>query len=489
MGASKPADRSSEQGYRSILRGTSAFGGVQMLNILAGLVRGKLVAVFLGTVGMGIVSLYNSALNTILRFASLGLNLSVVKEIAAAKSDSERLARVAGTARAMLYATAVLGALVCLVLSPWLSRLTFGDSAHTGGFAMLSLMAFFLIAGAGEMSVLQGLRDTRRLARATAVGSFAGLFVSVPLYWIFGQRGIVPSMIILTGMVYAFNCVSARRSLGAASFIAWRRLDTSVARTLVATGAVLMASDAVGTAFQYVLNAFVRYSGGLGDVGMWQAANSLTLQYSGVVFAALAMDYLPRLAAVAHSDSRLNLVVNRQMEIVAWLAGPLGALLVLFAPLVVRLLLTSEFEPVVPLIRAMGVALTLKAVMYPMAYIVFAKDNRRVFFWLEGVFCNTLTVILAVAGYWLYGLIGLGLAQIADNVICLAVYYVLNRRLYRFGLRRRVMLSCLTAISATAAVYAISLLPSSPGAWIAMGAFTLVICGFAVRTLLSLWRR
>ena len=44
--------------YSHILKYTSLFGGVQMLNILIGLVRNKLVAVLLGPAGMGLVALF-----------------------------------------------------------------------------------------------------------------------------------------------------------------------------------------------------------------------------------------------------------------------------------------------------------------------------------------------------------------------------------------------------------------------------------------------
>lgn len=41
-------------GYRHILKYTSVFGSVQGLNVIAGLVRNKFAALFLGTAGMGL---------------------------------------------------------------------------------------------------------------------------------------------------------------------------------------------------------------------------------------------------------------------------------------------------------------------------------------------------------------------------------------------------------------------------------------------------
>ncbi len=68
-----------DNSYKSIIKGTSIFGGVQILNILISLVRGKFVAMLLGPEGMGISALFTNSANSIQRLASLGLNLAIVK--------------------------------------------------------------------------------------------------------------------------------------------------------------------------------------------------------------------------------------------------------------------------------------------------------------------------------------------------------------------------------------------------------------------------
>lgn len=478
-----------EHSARSILRSTSAFGGVQIFQILTALVRGKLVAIFLGPAGMGIVQLYMTAATTIQRLASLGLNLAIVKETGAAAADADRLRTTAATARWLLRATALLGALVCAALAPWLSRVTFGSADYTWGFAGLSLMVFFAIGGQGEQALLQGLRLAGPLMRSSVVGTLCGLCVSVPLYWLWGTSAIVPSLIILAGAVYAFNRHSVSRALDSSGVTAVWRSQRPLMRTMLATGLVLMASDAIGSGCRYLLNAYLRFQGGMEDVGLFAAADSLTMQYSGVVFAALAMDYLPRLSAVARSDSRLRLAVNRQAEIVAWLAAPLGAALILAAPLIVRVLLTESFEPVVPLLRLMGFSLTLKAVMFPMGYIAFAKDNRRVFFWLEGVWGNALFVLLGVAGFRLYGLVGLGYAQALDCLLSIAVYYIVNRQLYGLGYGRRALISAGIAIGTGALTLAASYIPDTVTSYTLMSVLTLGAAVAGALRLRTLWRR
>ena len=94
--------------------------------------------------------------------------------------------------------------------------------------------------------------------------------------------------------------------------------------------------------------------------------------------------------------------------------------------------------------RWMGLGITLRALLMPMGYITFAKNNKKVFFALEGVFGNLLTLILSCLGFYFFGLIGLGYAFVADNAICLIVYYVVNRHLYGYGFTKtaRFAISC-----------------------------------------------
>ena len=71
-------EKLSTNSYRHVLKYTGIFGGVQVFNILVGLVRNKFVAILLGPEGMGLVSLLNTAMNFISQLTSLGVSFSVI---------------------------------------------------------------------------------------------------------------------------------------------------------------------------------------------------------------------------------------------------------------------------------------------------------------------------------------------------------------------------------------------------------------------------
>lgn len=104
--------------YRQIVKYTGYFGGVQGLNILAALVRNKVVAVLLGPIGLGLISLYNTAVKLIGDTTNLGIPVSSVRYLSECQEEQDRC-RMVATVRLWSLLTAALGAVVCCVLVPF----------------------------------------------------------------------------------------------------------------------------------------------------------------------------------------------------------------------------------------------------------------------------------------------------------------------------------------------------------------------------------
>lgn len=463
-----------ENSYRSILKGTSLFGSVQVFQILINLIRGKFVALFLGPEGMGIASLFTSSSNTITRFASLGLNLAFVKEVAANKEDSSRLTEVMRVASLMLQATGLLGAIVCAIMSHWLSIWSFGTADYAWQYLLLSVAVYLSVAGLGKMSLLQGLHKVKILSVASLAGAISGLVGGVPLYYFFGDKGIVPAMIILSLTTYACYSYGLRKAMPVDNVRFDRRIHTPIARRMLSLGVILLASSLINTAFTYLINICIRIWGDIDDVGLFNAANSITLQYAGVVFTAMALDFFPRLTAAAGDKQKMQMIINRQSEIVALIATPLSILLVATAPIVIRLLLTSAFLPVTPLMRWLAVSILLKSIAYPLGYITFAKDNKKLFFWLEAVACNLLYIGLSLIFYYFYGLMGLGYAAVIEQSLTILLYLGVNYRSYGFRPNRGALRETLYALLFGAAAFITSFIQSPTEAYFSMGLIFIV---------------
>lgn len=82
-----------------VIRAMGLFGSLQILNILCGVIRIKIIALLLGTVGVGLFAIFNSALSMISAVTQLGLRGSAVRTIASASSPGERDGKVIITRR------------------------------------------------------------------------------------------------------------------------------------------------------------------------------------------------------------------------------------------------------------------------------------------------------------------------------------------------------------------------------------------------------
>ncbi len=459
--------------YRSILKGISLFGGVKVFEILINLIRGKFVAIFLGPGGVGISSIFANVSATVSQLSSCGLNLAIVKEVVSAKEEPERLYQVIGVSRRLTLATAIFGAVLCILLAPLLADFSFGSRQLTSQFLYIALAVFFIVDNGGKLAVLQGLQEVKRLSRSTLIGALAGLIVGVPLYWKFGNAAIAPAIAGLTfcqNLFYTTQLHGACRHLPRASI----RISshTPLIRKLFALGIILLASDMIGNICNYLLLAVIRKMGGIDDVGFFQSANSITNQVAGVVFTAMSLDYFPRLSAVASDNREMNAVVDRQANVICHIILPLALLLILFAPLVVRILLTAKFEVIVPLLRWMALGVVIKALAYPMGYITFAKDNKSVFFWLEGITANILFLIAPIIFFHWFGLTGFGYGMVAEQSLCFIIYYLVNRRLYGYRPSSETVRNFAITVCATGMTLLASFIPNDITAYSIMGVMT-----------------
>ena len=470
--------------YRNIIKGTSFFGGVQIFNILITLIRGKFVAIILGPEGMGISALFNSAANTIQRFSSLGLNQSIIKDVAEENDPVKKEASIR-TALRLTNLTAILGFVICGALCIPLSRLTFGDTYYWWQFLILGIGVALAIAGTGKLAILQGLHQVKRISRASLIGGLTGLCVGIPLYYIFGFKGIVPAIDAVFLALYIFYSVSLKRSY---HFIyeseKWKNY-IPLAKNLLLLGIVLMSGEIIANMVTYLINLFVRISGSVDDVGLYQAANSVTNQFSGVIFSALAMDYFPRLSKIASNNDKLRETVNKQSEIVSWLISPAMALLILSTPLLIRVLLSESFQSVIPLMRWMGLGLLFRAFSFPMAYITFAKGNKKVFFILEGLVANTLTLVLSCGFFYFFGLIGLGYALVVDNALCMLLYYIVNRKLYGYNFSQSSSINFILGFIFVGGCFIFSFFSSEALSYSLMGVITAVTIVWSLMALKS----
>jgi PST family polysaccharide transporter len=424
---------SNSSSYRSILKATSLFGGVQVYQILIQIIRSKFIAILIGPLGVGIIGLYTTALDVFKRLTSLGLAQSAVREVSAAYGTGviEKVSKVSAVISKLVWVTGLLGTCVVLLFSPVISKTTFGCYDYIVPISILSITLLFDQLSAGQMVLLQGTRRLRDLAKSSALGVTIGLIVSVPIYYIWNINGIVPTLLIssITSLILTWyyskriNIPKIRISIKEAFVQAGTMIKMGIALCL---SSVLVAINA------YAIRGFIRFIDGAEMVGLYSAGAAITTTYVGMVFSAMSTDFYPRLAAVCNDDVSSKRIVNQQGEIAALILGPLILLCVVYMPLIIRILYSEKFIPVSDyiMLAAVGMMFRLPAWLSSVQFI--AKGMAR-YFTLNETISGLYNLVISIIGYWLGGLVGLGISFIIFNLVYFIHMYIMTRVHFKFS--------------------------------------------------------
>ena len=415
------------------MKATSLFGGVQVFNIIISIIRSKFIAVLLGPAGMGIAGLLTSTTGLIGRLTNFGLSTSAVRDVAFANGtdNKTRIATVVTVLRRWVWVTGTLGSLVMLVLSPWLSQLTFGNRDYTIAFIWISITLLFTQLSTGQLVILQGMRKLQYLAKASLTGSALGLIITVPLYYRFGMDGIVPSIIFSSVISFLLSWYFAKK-------VKIEHVKVSRIRTLaegkdmLTMGFMISMSGLISMGASYLVSIFISNTGGVSQVGLYTAGFAIINGYVGLIFTAMGTDYYPRLSAVAHSNELCKQTINQQAEIALLILAPILMVFLVFIQWVVIILYSNKFIAVDSMIHWAALGMLFKAASWAIAFILLAKGASKLFFWNE-LIANIYLLGLNILGYYFMGLTGLGISFLVGYLLYLIQVFVLSKIKYQFS--------------------------------------------------------
>lgn len=418
--------------YGQILKTTALIGGSSIINVGFGIIRSKAMALLLGPTGVGLFGLYMAILDLTQSVAGMGIQESGVRQIAeaAGSEDAARVARTASVLRRISLVLGLLGGVLLAVFSLPVAELTFDGRESAIGVAILGLAVFFRLVSAGQTALIQGVRNIPDLARLSVFGAFFSTATTIPMVYLFGERGIVPALVAIAGASLLTSWWYSRK-------IPIARVSISAAQVLEETGGLLklgvafMASGFLTLGAAYVVRILVLHHAGIEEAGLYQAAWVLGGLYAGFILQAMGADFYPRLTAVAHDDPECNRLVNEQAEVSMLLAGPGVIATLTFAPLIMTTFYSAEFHSAASVLRWICLGMTLRIVAWPIGYVVLAKGAKQIFFWTELV-----ATLLQVGLAWLLiprvGLDGAGMAFFGLYVWHGILVYVIARRLSGF---------------------------------------------------------
>lgn len=426
-----------------ILKALSIFGGVQVLQILCAVIRTKLVAVWIGPVGVGLMTLYHSTMDFLSSTSQLNLRQSAVRDLSIVRDQPEKAETTTALVRRLALILGIAGLVFVVLASPVIGWFSFGDFDHTLPFVALSAIMILSAVSSGEMAIMQGRDRFRALARTNLYAAVTSSLLAIPIFYFFRLSGIVPVLILfaLSNFVYSLlftpyrphvNLKAACRGLG---FIRSRMADDiRQGRGMIALGAYMTVSSAVTLLASYVFVAWLNRAHSSATVGYYQAGYTLVNSYIGLIFTSISMEYFPRLSAMVRNCRRAEVIVSHEIKIILSVLAPVVVVFVCAKELLVNILYSHSFDAVIPYISIAIAGTIFRAVSWSLAFVMPARGDGRIYVVTE-VTSSVLYLLLNIPLYNSFGFAGLGAAYVLWYGAYTILTYLVFR--YRYGMRLR----------------------------------------------------
>lgn len=429
--------------YRSIFKATAILGSVQLFNIIIGVVRNKIVSMLLGPTGMGIIGLLQSSSSTVSGFTNCGISASSVKNIAMAHEEKNisLLGKVIYTIKRLIYCTGTLASLILLIFCKQFSVWSFGNEDFTLSFACLSISLLFTQLTSIYQTIIKGCRYIKFYAKANVLGNFISLLVSVPLYFVWGKEAIVPVLIIVSVSTFLFAYYYQRKT-GIKEEKASKEEFKEISVDILKMGIPLAVSEIFPIMASYLIRLHVADGGGVIDVGLYSAGFAILNGYVGMIFTAMSSDFIPRLSAIVNNNGACQKTINSQIHLAILVLFPILLLLIALAKLVVWILYSAEFYPMIGMIYWGALGMLLKTFNWCYGCVLIPKRDSRPYF-IFSVLSAVIYFGASIGLYTLFGVTGLGLAFLVSHTTDFLIGYIYISRKYEIKLEPTILLQLL----------------------------------------------
>jgi len=399
-----------------------------VLNILFGMIRMKVAAVLLGPAAVGLIGIYQNLMQTTATVASLGMESSGTRQIAAAASEtSPNHSSVVRRAVSIgMFILALVAGLLMWTSGEPLAKWLLGEPVSMWDLTWLSFGASITVLSSAQFAQLSGMRRVGDIARIQVISGLSSALGSVGLIWTLKHDGIAPFVVLLPAASMLAGIYYTHKQAHPNSRFPTVTELTAEWRLLFFPGIAFMMSQIVSMGGLLFIRGQIQHSAGADALGMFQASWSIGMVYLSFAINAMAADFYPRLSASANNHRDAARIINEQVEVALLVCGPLIVGMLSLSPIVIRLLYSAEFDAAASIMRWQLIGDILKVAAFPLGYLMLARRAGRSFVIAEaagiGIFAIAVTVLTPR-----YGVVAAGVSFLLFQLVYLPTVYIIAR--------------------------------------------------------------
>lgn len=425
-----------------LVKNTSYLLGSNVIKFIAGIVRTKLNAIYLGTAGVGLVNQLGFLTQKMSMFTTLSMSEAVVKQISENTSKADVREFVASSLKS--YIILVFSFMFVSILSMYffasdLTIYVFGDIKYLSVF-YLGIFSFpLLLLNSIPFSILKGFRSVKLIAKARLVVVVFNLVLFIPLLFAFKLKGAIAFVPIsfVTTLLINFYFVEKyhlrEMGLNINSIFNASLKNRFVIELLTFSGFGLFIG-LFSIITEFACRSIVVYNLGIAKIGLYSPIMTWAGLFTGFLLPSFSTYLYPRFCTVK-SNHEISGILNDALKLGTLALAPLIFLGIPYRNIFIVLFYSKDFVE-----AGIYLPFHFMGVVFYVWWYIFAQSmtpTGRIK--QHSIFCALFYSLDVVVTYILvpkYGLNGWMLKYIISPVIFFIVYFIYSRRKLGFNITR-----------------------------------------------------
>jgi len=421
--------------YKNILSTTLKIGGSQVISILLNVFKTKLIAVFIGPVGIGVVSIFQSIIDFTKTITGLGINQSAVKFIAEnSEAESTNVDRKIDSVLLWSLITGFIGLLTLIIFSKVISKISFNDYSQSQNLVLLSIIIIIVSFSNAHLAILQGVRKINEIAKITIFGTILGLVFALPFYYFLKLNGIVYGIIFQSLGILLVSTFYYKRIFSNRVYL-FKKKNFLDGLELFKLGFFLVISSSIVELTLYITRIYISQNGSLEDAGFFQASWSISKLYVGIILNSMMSDFFPRLSNENKDNTKSNILINEQLDVALMMGIPMVMIVFSFSNEIIYILYSKSFIGASQILRLQMIGTFFTFISWPLGVLLIARGKGLASFIINLIW-SLVFIIIIILGWKFYGLQIVGYSFIVASITNFFTIYFSVRKISNFKLSR-----------------------------------------------------
>lgn len=394
-----------------------------LLKIGIGVITSKIMAIYVGPAGLALVGNLRNLLTSLESLSTLGFQNGVVREVAARQKDGRGYSDLLRTSAICVLGMALILSVVLYFYSVSLSAYYFGSTAYDSVIRLLAAALPWYAASILLTSVINGLGRYRQVIWISICGNLVSLLLTLVLVTQYQTTGALMTVVLAPALLFVVTIFFLWRDLKLGMF-GRGTFSVSALKSLLAFSLMAIVSSVISPYVFVLIRNEVIDVAGITAAGYWEAISRISSYYMMFVTAILSVYFLPKLSA-AHDDQETSAMIHSYFKGIIPLFGCSLMVLYFLRDYLIRVLFTSDFDPISDLFAWQLSADILKGSSLILGYTLVARRAVTVFIITEFISMAVLFVgsLLLLPGFGVKGVVIAYFITYAVYLVILLIYY------------------------------------------------------------------